>query len=364
MERQIPMFTLDGVRDADVSAHPVTTEDGLGLGLLRFRRDPSEDVVLLVHGLTSSTDMYVMPEHRNLVNYLLDNGFGEVWSLDSRMSNRLPYNLTAHRFTLDDLARFDYPAAIAELRRHVGGRRIHVVAHCLGSVSFLMSLFGGAIDDIGSVIANSVSLTPRVPAWSTMRLIAGPDLVEYGLGVPYLDPQWGSAPRFTRGWMTSKLVSLLHPECSVPACHLLSAMWGTGWPAMYEHGNLLPVTHARIGDICQGSGVNYDRHVRKMVLAGRAVKYDATDPRYVTLPHDYLANLGEITTPLLLLTGDRNRVFTDSQQVFHRRLEKAAPGRHELRVLPRYGHLDPFIGRHADLDVFPHILQFLKRQAA
>src|SRR5690349_11073691 len=80
MNREIPLYTLDGVRDADVSVHPVTTLDGLGLTLTRFRREPAEDVVLLVHGLTSSTDMYVMPEHRNLVNHLLDNGFGDVWS--------------------------------------------------------------------------------------------------------------------------------------------------------------------------------------------------------------------------------------------------------------------------------------------
>ncbi|MBV8932621.1 MAG: hypothetical protein JO285_08760, partial [Kutzneria sp.] len=225
MERRVPLFTLAGVRDADISTHPFDTEDGLGLSLLRFRREPTENIVLLVHGLTSSTDMFIMPEHRNLVSYLLDNGFGEVWSLDSRMSNRHPYNLAAHRFTLDDLACFDYPAALREMRRHVGGSRIHVITHCLGSVSFLMSLFGGAVSGIASVIANSVSLMPRVPLWSTARLIAVPDLVEYGLGIPYLDPQWGWAPRFTPGRTISRLVSLLHPECANPACHLLSAMW-------------------------------------------------------------------------------------------------------------------------------------------
>ncbi|QUQ71596.1 alpha/beta hydrolase [Kutzneria sp. CA-103260] len=355
MNREIPLYTLNGVRDADVSVHPVTTTDGLGLNLTRFRRETTDDVVLLVHGLTSSMDMFVMPEHRNLVTHLLDNGFGEVWALDSRMSNRLPYNKSAHRFTLDDLARHDYPAALTELRRHVGGRRIHVVAHCLGSVSFLMSLFGGSIGDIASMVCNSVGLTPRVPLWSTVRLVAGPDVIEYGLNQPYLDPQWSSGPAFTTGWAVSKLMSVLHPECAVPACHMLSAMWGSGWPAMYEHRNLLPVTHQRIGDICQASGVNYDRHVRKMIFAGHAVAYDTGE--------DYTADLGSVTTPLLLLTGTHNRVFIDSQQVFHRRLEEAAPGRHELRALPGYGHLDPFIGRHVDLEVFPHIVDFLKRAA-
>ena len=71
-----------------------------------------------------------------------------------------------------------------------------------------------------------------------------------------------------------------------------------------------------------------------------------------------------MTTPILLLTGDHNRVFTDSNIVCHRVLAKIAPGPYELEILPGYGHLDPIVGKNAHLDVFPRICQFLKRQAA
>jgi hypothetical protein len=37
------------------------------------------------------------------------------------------------------------------------------------------------------------------------------------------------------------------------------------------------------------------------------------------------------------------------------------PGRHELAVLDGYGHVDPFIGKNAHMDVFPQIVDFLKR---
>ena len=57
-----------------------------------------------MHGLTSSSDLFIMPEHRNLVSYLLDNGFTDVWALDFRMSNRFPYDTETHRYTLDDIA--------------------------------------------------------------------------------------------------------------------------------------------------------------------------------------------------------------------------------------------------------------------
>ena len=93
--------------------HPFATEDGLGLNLTRFRRAACDDVVLLVHGLTSSSDMFIMPEHRNLVSYLLDDGFTDVWALDFRMSNRFPYDSETHRYTLDDIADYDSPGRAA-----------------------------------------------------------------------------------------------------------------------------------------------------------------------------------------------------------------------------------------------------------
>ncbi|MFC5995709.1 alpha/beta fold hydrolase [Pseudonocardia hispaniensis] len=364
MTREIALYTLEGVPDARITTHPFNTDDGLGLSMLRFVRDPAGDVVLIIHGLTTSSDMFIMPEHRNLVRFLLDNGFTDVWTLDFRMSNRFPYNRARHRFTMDDIALFDFPAALRTLRAVVGERRVHVIAHCLGSVSFMMSLFGGAVGGIASVIANSVALTPRVPPWSQVKLAVAPDLAEYVLGLPYLDPNWHQEPRFTPGWLLSRLVDLVHPECDVPACHMLSLMWGTGWPALYSHDKLHPVTHARGGDLYGATGVHYYRHVRTMVRAGRAVKFDRRDARYDALPDDYLAGAAEVGTPVLFVTGEKNRVFTDSNIVCYERLEAVAPGRHELEVIPGYGHQDVFMGKDVHQDVFPRLLEFLQRQGA
>ena len=53
MEREIPLYTLEGVRDAEISIHPFTTEDKLGLSMIRFLRAPADDVVVILHGLTT-----------------------------------------------------------------------------------------------------------------------------------------------------------------------------------------------------------------------------------------------------------------------------------------------------------------------
>lgn len=360
---RIPRFTHEGVQNAKVSWHPCGTEDGLGLSMTRFRRADCEDVVLLVHGLTASSDMFIMPEHRNLVSFLLDNGFGDVWALDFRMSSRFPYDTETHRFTFDDVAHYDFPAALAEMRRHIGDRRVHVIAHCAGSLAFSMSLFGRAVDGVASCVANGVSLTPRPPVWSRVKLTAGPAMLEYVLGLPFIDPRYGAAPPFTRAWMLSRLVSLVHRECGVRACHMASFMWGSGRPAMYEHRNLLPITHERIADLLSATGLHYFRHLRKMADAGRAVQYDPKDPRHADLPTDYLSEAAEVRTPILFMTGDRNHVFADSNIVCHKLLSEITPGVHELAVLPGYGHIDPFIGKNAHVDVFPKIVDYLKRKA-
>jgi len=363
-QREIPRFTLEGVPDADVRTYHFTTEDKLGLSLLRFQREPCEDVVLIIHGLTTSSDMFIMPEHENLVRYLLDHGFTDVWTLDYRMSNRYPYNLRRHRDTMDDVAAFDHPAAVERIRREIGDRRLHVICHCLGSVSFMMSLFSGAVNDsdITSVIANSVALTPRIPPWSRLKLAVSPFLIEHVLDLPYLDPNARHEPLLSRSGLLGRLVDLFHHECDVPACHMLSMMWGTGWPALYHHENLHDVTHRRGGDLYGATSVHYYRHVRKMVEAGGAVKYDPSDPRFDHLPDDYLAYAADVETPVLLVTGENNHVFTDSNIVCYERLESLAPGRHALEVIPGYGHQDVFMGKDCARDVFPRFVRFLNAQ--
>lgn len=363
MRREIPLYTLDGVRNAEVGTHYLSTEDKLGLSLLRFTRgEPAGDAVLIIHGLTTSTDMFVMPEHYNLVSYLLDHGFTDVWCLDYRMSNRYSYNLAPHRYTMDDIALFDFPPAVELIRREIGSRGLHVICHCLGAVSFTMSLAAGAVTGIASVIANSVALTPRVRAWSRVKLGSAPFMVETVLGFPYLNPRWSEDPMPSRGKLFSRVVSMFHRECDVPACHMLSLMWGTGWPALYRHENLADVTHRRGGDLYGAVSMHYYRHVMKMVRAGnRAVKFDPSNPAHGALPDDYLAAASAITTPILFMTGERNQIFTTSNVICHRRLREMGCTQHELRVFPGYGHQDVFMGKDVAVDIFPSLLDFLDR---
>jgi cholesterol oxidase len=227
-----------------------------------------------------------------------------------------------------------------------------------------MSLFGRAVGDITSVTANSVALTPRVPMWSRVKLEIAPFLFEKILRLESLNPAWSEDAGLTRGKLLSKVVSLFHRECDVPACHMLSLMWGTGWPALYgSHSNLDEITHRRSRDLFGGTTLRYQRHVRKMVRAGRALKWDVGDSKYAKLPDDYLQFARDIETPVLFLTGGANHVFSDSNVVCHDRLQKLGCSQHQLHVFPGYGHQDVFMGKNSASDVFPRILAFLKARS-
>jgi cholesterol oxidase len=370
--REIPLYTTAGVPRAECTVHPFTTADRIGLSLLRFRRNDHHgeakhpnNSVMIVHGLTTSSDMFIMPEHYNLVTYLLDNGFHDVWTLDYRMSNRHPYNQQRHRFTMDDIALYDHPAALSKIRETTSpDQKIHVISHCLGAVSFSMSLFGKAASHVQSAIFNSCSLTPRVPSWSRIKLTFAPFITEYLLGMPYLDPQFALTPGFTVSKLVGKFTSLFHRECDVPACHMLSLMWGSGSPALYNHRNLADITHQRGGDLYGPTSVHYYRHVLKMIRNGNtAVKYNPKNQAHRALPNNYFEHAKEISTPALFMTGQENRVFSDSNIICHKRLEEIVPGRHELLVIPGYGHQDVFMGHSVHKDVFPHLLAFLEKHA-
>ena len=87
-------------------------------------------------------------------------------------------------------------------------------------------------------------------------------------------------------------------------------------------------------------------------------KYRPGDPMFQTLPNDYLAYAKDIETPVLLMTGEQNHVFRDSNILCHQRLEKIVPGRDELAVFPDYGYQDVFMGKNVYVDIFPRLLQF------
>ncbi len=348
--------------DAEVSEYDFMTEDGFSLKLTRFARAKAKDSVLLLHGLTTSTSMFTMKEHTSIVEYLLDNGYEDVWSLDWRGSGRFPYNLEGNDYTLDHVIAFDIPNALSLIRKHIGSKqRLHAIGHCIGSLTMASALAAGKAKGITSFIGNSVSLTPSVSPWSRIKLKLGPDILENVLKINHLGPGSARAQGITREKLLAKAISWVHPESTSPECNMVSFLWGSGYPAAYNLENLHPETYAHLGSLFGGTSFKLYRHIERMASTQSARPNDSQVRKDLDLPEDYLAAAkSKGLPPTLLLSGSLNKIFPGSNLITYKHLAWSRP---DLKVqyleIPDYGHQDVFMGRAARVDVFPRIIDFL-----
>ncbi|WP_030946413.1 alpha/beta hydrolase [Streptomyces sp. NRRL S-646] len=346
---------LDPQRVEEIPFH---APDGVRLGLTRIDTgERDRPAVLLLHGHTASADMFLLPEIRNLVDVLLDDGY-EPWLLDWRGSCRLPYNATGQKYTYDDVALHDIPAAVAHIRSRIGDDRpLFAVAHCIGALTLSMSMTAGLVPGLAGVVAQGVFLTPKLGGRTSLRMSLAQELLKSRLDhIPVDFRTVGLRSKYTPLFaLASRKASCPDPTCQI----LHHSAWGTG-ASLFVHEHLTETTHNRLAELLGPAPLWILPHLRRIELARTVVRWHDTDHRYAALPPNALDAAGHIDTPLLLLTGSDNGLWLDSQQLCRDVLARRHP---HLDVtyaeIPGYGHLDTFLGRGAALDVFGHILDFL-----
>jgi alpha-beta hydrolase superfamily lysophospholipase len=350
-----PLMTR--LEEARREQYPLRSEDGVELGLTRvvLSTEP-KGAVLLIHGQTASTDMFVLPETRNMVDVLLDQGY-EPWLLDWRGSCRLPYNETGVAYTFDDVALYDIPKAISTVQQKIGNQKLFVVAHCVGALALALSMTASLVRNLAGVVTQGVFLTPKMGLGTRLS---------FGFLGELLRPWVDHVPvDFRKVGLWSKYTPLfalaaIGAECPDPTCQILhNSAWGTG-ASLFVHDNLHPTTHDRLAELLGPAPMCVMPHLRKMELARSAVRWHEADERYGALPQNALDEAHRIDCPLLLLSGSRNELWQDSNKLCSDVLAKRHPKLDVRYVeIPGYGHLDVFVGRSAALDVFPHITQWL-----
>ncbi|NUQ95552.1 MAG: esterase [Streptomyces sp.] len=337
---------------------PFHAGDGVRLGLTRIDTgEPDRPAVLLLHGHTASADMFLLPEIRNLVDVLLDDGY-EPWLLDWRGSCRLPYNATGRKYTYDDVALYDIPAAVSHVRARIGeDRPLFAVAHCIGALTLSLSMTAGLVPGLAGVVAQGVFLTPKLAGRTSLRMSLAAELLKSRLDhIPVDFRTVGLRSKYTPLFALASRKA----DCPDPTCQILHhSAWGTG-ASLFVHEHLTETTHNRLAHLLGPAPLWILPHLRRIELARTVVRWHDTDHRYAALPPNALDAASRIDTPLLLLAGSDNGLWLDSQQLCRDVLARRHP---HLDVtyteIPGYGHLDTFLGRGAALDVFGHILDFL-----
>lgn len=337
---------------------PVSTSDGVTVHLTRYHAG-SKGPVLLVPGFTtvaSSFDSGTV--ETSLVQYLCRHGF-DVWLLDYRAS---PAFAPAWRpFTIDDIARRDYPAAVQKVYRCAGNRRVQIVAHCVGSISLFMSLLDGRLEDlVESVVSSQVASHLAVARSTTVKSGMYLSSLMRALGVQYLSASFNSAA--WSDWLADQLFKLYRTKerCNNPVCRRLLFMFHE----IYRHENLNSETHDALYRWFGVSSMAALKHLSLMVRAGRIVDSEGKD---AYLRGDDSARhreqLARLRLPISFMYGEHNGAFLPAatRTIYEELQQVHGTGWYRWKRFEDYGHFDSFIGRDAGKVVFPWIVDQLLR---
>lgn len=337
--------------DHRVTVHVVPAKDGHPITLLRVRgrHEPTREPVLLVHGAGVRAEIFRPPTERTFVDALLDDGW-DVWLLNWRAS----IDLDPVAWTLDDAAAWDHPAAVAHVAEVSGATSMKAVIHCQGSTSFAMAAAAGLLPQVTTIVSNAVSLHPVIPRVSVFKIRHLRPLLQPF--TPYLNPAWGDEPDSAFAQGVRAMVNLSHRECRNSVCRQVSFTYGSGRPALWSHANLDDATHEWIRGEFGKVPMSFFAQMDACLRAGHLVSVSNREG----LPDDYGVHAPNTDARWVLVAGRDNRCFLpQSQERTFAWLDRLAPGRHRLHVVPGYGHLDIFLGRRAAHDVFPGMLQEL-----
>jgi cholesterol oxidase len=323
--------------------------DGTGwLRLVRYeggRRGP----VLLAAGFgMPATSFLVDTVGTNLAEHLFEAGY-DVWLFDYRASIDLPS--ARKRFTLDDIARRDWPEAVAEVRRVTGAGSVQALGHCVGSASLMMALADG-LQDVRSAVCMQFTMHPVTSHLNTFKATLRIDRLLARVGLDTVQPQTGITIPNSLLDLGLRAAPMPRAErCGKTLCRWINAIYG----CTHAHEQLDDATHEELDDMFGVGNLSALAHLG--TIMNRRLVVDA-DGREVYTRHPERLEL-----PILLVQGDRNHIFRPAGSMRTLRWLQTAnePSLYERAVLPGYAHLDALIGRDADRHVFPVLTQHLDR---
>jgi cholesterol oxidase len=344
-------------------SYTVQTSDTTRVHLTRYQgggRGP----VILSPGFSVTADSFAADTVReNLVNFLCHRDY-DVWLFDYRASSGFPAAGT--RFSIDDIASRDYPAAVEKVLEVTHAGDVQIIAHCVGSLSLLMSLALGLLHArdrpgaggpgarpnnlVRSVICSQLGLHPIAPRASEVKAALAVASALRHLGVRTISAHYD--PYRVMHRMTDKLLSLYPTaeRCNNPACRRILLLFGES----FRHAQLNTATHDAIDQWFGTTSVPALSHLSLMLRARRAVDKDGRD---VYLPH-----LDRLALPIAFMHGLCNLEFLprSTLRTYRQLARRNGRGWYVRKRFPDYGHMDCFIGKNADRDIFPFIASELE----
>lgn len=387
--------------------------------LVRYREDSSTDqtAVLLVHGLSHSSEIF-WPEHvdETYVQFLLKQGY-DVWVFDHRTSGNTRYQVNEDH-TWDDIALTDVPWAVNQVFNTINSeltsdnvadtseqksnpKLVHVFSHCIGAGAVAMAVLAGKLQQpsdkkksmLGSLIPHAV--TPWVFSSCENRTRANVwSFVKDVNFIKVVDPRMHSTPTLVDTVLDRIASSTINEKARIawPWWENLrrgkskdneyakamyfryTVFWGRQWVHRNMSDELIKRFPTMVGEV----PANILQQTSYCVRRKRLVNKDANN---IYVSNDNLISYW--TFPTLFLHGESNQVFdVESSRLSAYRLARL---RHDKAVIPHdwefstadyarhgvwlettpdYGHMDMIIGKRAASVVGPLIDKFFKAAVA
>lgn len=363
----------------DPEVHHVDVGDGLTVKLTRYDGGEKGPVMLAGGFGTKASSFALSTVDTNLVQVLTRAGY-DVWLFDYRGSGDIAASMKP--FTLDDVALVDWPAAIdcvlANTPDHITD--VQVIVHCIGSMSLFMAVLAGE-SRVRSIIASQTG-PHAVTNWANYAK-ADSGLARYvGEGLP--EEMWGLVDMMDLGPVITSMakhgVTVTEPrspgmtmigpdldaaidgllwkvphfaptDCYSPTCHRINFFFGPS----YHHPQLNQATHNAIRHLFGPVHAKPFQHIAKIFERGHAISMDGKT--------NYLDGVAQMTMPIHFIAGACNQeMMPEATLRTQKWLQDHFPDnqdRYTRRVIPDYGHMDCFIGKRADRDIFDHLLATL-----
>ena len=281
---------------------------------------------------------------QNLVEYLAAEGY-DLWLFDWRTSPEL----ASHRdqYTLEDVARDDWPAVVQLVRDATGSDTVQVFAHCLGSTTFSMSMLRGyqPPEQIRHFVASQVSLHLELNKVGSLKTRLHLDATIPDTSLIHFEPEtvtssWGDSVIGLLGKVIPKSY-----HCHNKACHRHSAMFGD----LLWHPRINDATHDLVGALIPNCIFGFVGDVSDLVRAGSVIA-DSDRGHY-----------NRMAVPTTFLSGEHNGMFVPSSTELTYDLLRSENGDalYQRHLIKDYGHLDCIVGEHAARDIYPLVSEAL-----
>ncbi|TMQ04577.1 MAG: choline dehydrogenase [Deltaproteobacteria bacterium] len=332
--------------------HDFAAADGALLRLTRYcdPRGPRKGPVMLAHGLGVSSLIFSIDTiETNLLEYLVERGF-DVWLLDFRSSILVPAHRT--RYTGDDVARHDFPAAVARVRAVTGAPSVQVVAHCFGATTFTMAMLAG-LEGVRSAVISQISTHVYTPALTRIKTgLHVPEVLD-ALGVESLTAYVDSHANWKERLLDAVLrlyPTELEERCASKVCHRIALLYAP----LYEHDQLNPATHDAMHEMFGDASISAFEHLGRLSNTRHLVGADGSEI--------YMDKLRRLAIPIAFIHGAENACFLprSTEETVAALSQANRPELYQRHLIPGYGHIDCIFGKNAARDVYPHIAQHLE----